>query len=133
MRLSWDDSHDPSQNFVLNQSKVGSWGGSMFFQAYVGDAQFDTNSPADLRLYQGSLNLKKPKVGDEYTNYYYDKFSKTLNYSTIKVQEFLQWPGASRQMLHTQRQCHGHFLIARPTATAVDKNLHHGHGEDQCH
>ena len=96
-RLSWDDSHDPDQNFVANQNKVGSWGGAMFYMAYVGDPQFNAASPSDLRLYQDYLRLEVPQPGDEYTNYYYDKFSKELKYSTIKVQEFLQWPTASRQ------------------------------------
>ena len=102
MRLSWDDSHDPDQEFVFNQNRVGSWGGSMFFMTYVGDPQWDAATPGDLRLYQGYLNLQKPKPGDEYTNYYYHKGRKTLDYSTIKVQEFLQWPGGSRQEIDSK-------------------------------
>ncbi len=102
MRLSWDDSHDPEQRFRTNQNKVGSWGGSMFFMAYVGDQQFDAQSPDDLRLYDGYLNLQKPKAGDEYTNYYYDKVTKTLNYSTIKVQEFLQGARGSHQEIDSK-------------------------------
>lgn len=101
-RLSWDDSHDPDQRFRQNQNRVGSWGGSMFFMAYVGDPQFNAATPDDVRLYQGHLNLTKPKVGDEYKNYYYDAQTKSLNYSTIRVQEFLQWPSASRQEIDSE-------------------------------
>ncbi|MEX0320891.1 MAG: TonB-dependent receptor plug domain-containing protein [Puniceicoccaceae bacterium] len=104
MRMSWDDSHDPEQEFVFNQNKVGSWGGSMFFMAYVGDPQFGAATPQDLRLYDGYLNLKKPEVGDEFTNYYYHKGTdrKDIYYSTIRVQEFLQWPGGSYQTIDSK-------------------------------
>ncbi|MBK1875285.1 TonB-dependent receptor plug domain-containing protein [Pelagicoccus mobilis] len=116
-RLSWDDSHDPEQRFVQNQNKPGSWGGSMFFMTYVGDPQFDAETPDDLRLYQGYLNMQKPKVGDEYTNYYYDKVTKTLNYSTIRVQEFLQWPGGKHEELESKAYTvQGKFLDGHVSA-----------------
>ena len=102
MRMSWDDSHDPAQQFQYNQNRVGAWSGGMFFTTYVGDPQFNAASPADLRLYQGYLNLKKPQVGDEYVNYYYHKDRKEISYSTIKVLEFLQWPGGVRQEIESK-------------------------------
>ena len=102
MRMSWDDSHDPAQEFQYNQNRVGAWSGGMFFSAYVGDPQFSANSPADLRLYQGYLNLQKPQVGDEYQNYYYHKDRQEISYSTIKVLEFLQWPGGTYQEIDSK-------------------------------
>lgn len=101
-RLSWDDSHDPDQQFRQNQNRPGSWGGSMFFMAYVGDPQFNTPDPSQVRLLDRPLEIDKPEVGDFYNNYYYDKFTSTLNYSTIRVQEFLQWPGGTRQEVDSE-------------------------------
>ncbi|MDQ8180335.1 TonB-dependent receptor plug domain-containing protein [Pelagicoccus sp. SDUM812005] len=97
-----DDSHDPEQRFVTNHAKYGHGNAAFALMAYIGDPLFDVTRPEDVRLYNGYLNIEKPQVGQRYTNYYYDKVSQTLNYSTIGVQEGLVNPSGTYQEIDSE-------------------------------
>ncbi|RME70675.1 MAG: hypothetical protein D6781_05860 [Verrucomicrobia bacterium] len=47
--LSWDTSHDKTMTKNIGQL-AGSWGGRIFGWAYVGDGQWNANSPSEVRL-----------------------------------------------------------------------------------
>lgn len=98
-----DDSHDPDQRFVLNNFPLGAANAIPALVAYVGDSLLNVSSPEEARFYNDYLNVQLPVAGVEYPNYYYDAFTQSLNYSTIKYQEVLYgFPEAFYQEVDSQ-------------------------------
>lgn len=100
--VSWDTSHDPNQNYRNIINRPGAWGGRMFAIGYVGDAQFGAATPSDMRLYTEPLEIEVPKVGEFYTNYYYDADADEIRQSTARVRSLPLWPGRTRQEVDSQ-------------------------------